>query len=152
MLNLSGFPSRSQILPTRLGNAIKSFEEYPFLQYGMDAVILWPRIVAVASKDYLSGIDDTKTSLNFFLNSSFLSAATSAALLTLGLAFKRPFANDLTFTFWALEVIGLAFASWLFYRSSVGRAAALCGPCCRRVGSRSPPDSITQSCRVGFKM
>lgn len=124
VLTRSGLPSRNQILPTSLGNAIKSFEEYPFLQYGMDAVTLWPRIVAVASKEYLTGIDDAKTSLNFFLNSSFLSAITSAVLLLVGLAFKRPFANDLTFTLWALEVVGLAVASWLFYRSSVGRATA----------------------------
>jgi hypothetical protein len=124
VLTHSGFPSRSLILPTRLGNAIKSFEEYPYRQYGMDAVTLWPRIIAVASKDYLTGIDDAKTSLDFFLNASFLSAITSAALLLIGLAFKRPFANDLTFALWALEVCGLAGASWLFYRSSIGRAAA----------------------------
>src|SRR5258708_1373203 len=123
-LTHSGLPSRSLILPTQLGNAIKSFEEYPYRQYGMDAITLWPRIVAVASKDYLTGIDDAKTSLDFFLNASFLSAVTSAALLLIGLAFKRPFANDLTFALWALEVGGLAVASWLFYRRSIGRAAA----------------------------
>ena len=124
VLTHSGLPSRSQILPTRLGNAIKAFEEYPYLQYGMDAITLWPRIVAVASKDYLTGIDDAKTSLDFFLNASFLSAMTSAVLLVAVLAFKRPFANYLTFIFWAVEVAGLAMASWLFYRSSISRAAA----------------------------
>jgi hypothetical protein len=123
VLTHSGLPSRSQILPTRLGNAIKAFEEYPYLQYGMDAITLWPRIVAVTSKDYLTGIDDAKTSLDFFLNASFLSAITSAVLLLIGLAFKRPFANDLTFILWAVEVAGLAVASWLFYRSSISRAA-----------------------------
>jgi hypothetical protein len=124
VLARSGLPTRSQILPTKLGNAVKAFEEYPFLQYGMDAVTLWPRIVAVAPKDYLAGIDDAKTSLDFFLNSSFLSAIISTALLLIGLAFKRPFANDLSFTLWALEVVSLAIASLLFYRSSIGRAAA----------------------------
>ena len=123
-LTHSGLPSRSQILPTRLGNAIKAFEEYPYSQYGMDAVTLWPRIVAVASKDYLTGIDDAKTSLDFFLNASFLSAVTSAVLLLIGLAFKRPFANDLTFILWAVEVTGLGLASWLLYRSSIHRATA----------------------------
>jgi hypothetical protein len=90
----------------------------------MDAVTLWPRIIAVASKDYLTGIDDAKTSLDFFLNASFLSASASAVLLLIGLAFKRPFANDLTFILWAVEVAGLAVASWLLYRSSISRAAA----------------------------
>lgn len=123
-LTHSGLPTRNQILPTRLGNAIKSFEEYPFLQYGMDEVTFWPRIVAVAPKDYLTGIDDAKTSFDFFLNVSFLSAVTSAMLLLIGLAFKRPFANDLTFAFWTLEVVGLAVASWIFYGISISRAEA----------------------------
>ena len=120
----SGLPSRNQILPTRFGNTVKSFEEYPAHQYGMDAVTLWPRIIAVTPKDYLGALDDARTSMSFFLNCSFLSALTLAVLLLAGLEFRRPFCDGLTFSSWALEIVGLALASWLFYIGSVGRAAA----------------------------
>ena len=75
----SDFPGREDlILPTRLGNVIRSFESYSLRQYGMDAVIFWPRLVAAISKDYAPTVDDAKTSFDFMLNCSALSGLLSA--------------------------------------------------------------------------
>jgi len=38
----------SDVLPTRLGNGICCFELYPMQAYGMDAIVLWPRLVAAS--------------------------------------------------------------------------------------------------------
>jgi hypothetical protein len=73
------------VLPTRLGNAIRSFEDYPERQYGIDAVTIWPRLVAKVDKDYVAGIDNAKTSFDFMLNMSVLSAVMALLLLSLGL-------------------------------------------------------------------
>jgi hypothetical protein len=69
------FPSSEEfVTPTRLGNVIAAFEHYSYAQYGMDSVTLWPRLVSKFDAAYAGVIDDAKTSLDFFVNSSFLLA------------------------------------------------------------------------------
>ena len=69
------FPRNAEeILPTRLGNTIHAFEDYPDTRYGMDAVELWPRLVAKVDKEYRAVLDDAKASFDFMINSSVLSA------------------------------------------------------------------------------
>jgi hypothetical protein len=69
------FPiERTSVLPTRLGNVIRSFEDYPERQYGMDGVTLWPRLVAKINKDHATVIEDAKITFDFLLNSAVLSA------------------------------------------------------------------------------
>src|SRR5215510_4647528 len=65
---------RGIVLPTRLGNAIRSFEYYSDREYGIDSVEIWPRLVSVIPTDYAVSIDDTKTTFDFMMNCSFLSA------------------------------------------------------------------------------
>jgi hypothetical protein len=39
------FPAtRDQLLPTRFGNAVRSFERHPRVRYGLDGVTAWPRV------------------------------------------------------------------------------------------------------------
>lgn len=112
------------VLPTRLGNAIRAFEEYARQQYGMDTIFLWPRLIAVVPKDYSLTVDDTKSSFDFFLNSSVLSTVVMLQLLIIGLAFKRPFAADRSFALWLVELLSLALLSFLFYLGAINRAVA----------------------------
>lgn len=119
------FPSEQQlVMPTRLGNAIRAFEEYARQQYGIDTIFIWPRLVAVVPKEYLAALDDAKSSFDFFLNSSVLSAVVAAQLLAIGLAFKRPFATDRQFYSWLGELGLLALLSCLFYLGAINRAIA----------------------------
>lgn len=54
-------PDRTPIAtrPTRLGNLIASYEEYPFRRYGMDAVFYWPRLWLKLPKDVRNEVERT---------------------------------------------------------------------------------------------
>ena len=112
------------VLPTRLGNTIRSAERYSLLQYGLDAVPLWPRMVAVISKDYLAGIDDAKSAMDFFLNASVLSGFLGIFLLVAGLSYRKPFSTRESFQLWLVELLLSCLAAWQCYRYSNSRAAA----------------------------
>jgi hypothetical protein len=121
----SEYPGRvSLILPTQLGNVIRSFEYYPDKEYGMDAIALWPRLVASIDKDYAVSVDDAKTSFDFMLNASFLSGLTSLAILLAGLANPDAIVARVGPTLWVIEIAIFVFFSSCFYRLSIQRAAA----------------------------
>src|SRR5262249_35103697 len=44
--------------PTRLGNIIYAYEQYPLLKYGLDAVFFWPRLWLAVDKDLREEIDN----------------------------------------------------------------------------------------------
>src|SRR5665213_2035688 len=68
------FPVKeSSILPTRLGNVIRAFEGYPNARYGIDAIVLWPRLVQKLPKEFTESLDAAKSSFDFMLNGSVLS-------------------------------------------------------------------------------
>ncbi|HEY3382674.1 MAG TPA: hypothetical protein VGK32_12945 [Vicinamibacterales bacterium] len=118
------FPGSSLVLPTRLGNVIRSFEEYPRHQYSMSSIPLWPRLLATIDKDYGTAIDDAKTSLDFMLNCSFLAALLSAATVVAGLVGRRPFVTVEVTLAWMVVASCLAVFSYALYRGAVSRAIA----------------------------
>ncbi len=80
------FPDkRHLVLPTHLGNVIRSFERYPAEQYGMDSIVLWPHLTAILSDRELIAIADAKSTLTFFLSLSILSFFLSWFILFFGL-------------------------------------------------------------------
>ncbi len=121
----SDFPEREEmVLPTRLGNVIRSFEAYSLRQYGMDAVAFWPRLVAEIPKDYAATVDDAKTSFDFMLNCSTLSGLLSFVTLLTGLFYPSRFNHARTTVVWVAEIVTLYAMAFLFYRLSIGRARA----------------------------
>ncbi len=123
------FPGkRDLVLPTRLGNVIRSQEHYSDLQYSIDAITLWPRLIASIPKDYIAALDDAKVALDFMLNSSLLSAILALAALSAGLFY--PPALPVWDTTWALWLpwlfswIAFALLSYLFYLGAISRASA----------------------------
>ena len=63
------YPTRkSEILPTRFGNTIRSFEVYPRELYCADSVAIWPRLASVIPKDFAGLLDDARAQVNFFVN------------------------------------------------------------------------------------
>ena len=94
------------VLPTRLGNVIRSFESYPDIQYNMESVILWPRLVAEGwSKEYSGAIDGTKTSFDFMLNCSALSAVLALLMLVVGLIYPMPLTSLPLALWWVAEMV-----------------------------------------------
>ncbi len=47
--------------PTRLGNIIESFETYPEVKYGLDAIFYWYRLWVVIDKDLREEIDNAQS-------------------------------------------------------------------------------------------
>jgi len=63
------FPyDRGTVLPTRLGNAIRSYESYSNSRYGLDGAAVWPRIELLLSTEERALIADARTEVTFFLN------------------------------------------------------------------------------------
>jgi hypothetical protein len=64
------FPSSSEdVLPTTLGNTIAAFEDYPYTRYGIDAVVLWPRLIPVLRENkYIEIVAQQKAVFDFMLN------------------------------------------------------------------------------------
>lgn len=114
------YPGPELVLPTRLGNVIRSFEEYPRAVYGISTVSVWPRLVGVLNKETLTLLDDTKASFDFMINASFLSGALSASILVAGLVLPARIDGP----GWIVQIVLAGVASWLFYRGSVNAAAA----------------------------
>lgn len=124
MLNQDFPGAKALIMPTHLGNVIRSFEAYPQAQYGMAAITLWPRLIAKIDKDYAAVIDEAKASFDFMINCSLLSAISAALLIFIGLIFSAPLESVNRFALWSAEWLGFCALSYLSYAWSVGRAAA----------------------------
>jgi hypothetical protein len=100
------FPNKGDlVLPTRLGNVIRSFERYPDVQYGIETIVLWPRLVGVMDKDYAVSVDDSKSAFDFMINNSVLSAATAAGILVAGLARPIPLQVPGRWLSWLIEIV-----------------------------------------------
>lgn len=121
----SRFPTdEDAVLPTRLGNILRGFEDYPERQYKMESITLWPRLVAQIDERYAGRIDEAKSSLDFMLNSSLLCGLLALLFGMVRLYFPVGLA-ELSAWFPALLVfLALLGGSLLLYVLSLSRAAA----------------------------
>ena len=85
------YPSTTDaVLPTRLGNAIAAFEDYPRTRYGMDAVALWPRLVPLLKEEkYTDFVTQEKSVFDFLLNMFVVVVALSIELVYINLFLGR---------------------------------------------------------------
>ena len=113
------FPYDEVVLPTRLGNVIRNFEDYPRQQYGISSVRLWPRLVGVIDAKYVTVLDEAKTVFDFTVNCLVLLAM--AALLTIVLAVRAK-ASGTTLVWTELNVLLFALLAALAYAAAVNRA------------------------------
>ncbi len=141
------YPGPSLVLPTRLGNVIRSFEEYPRAVYGISTISVWPRLVGVLGKDAVALLDESKSSFDFMINASFLSGVLSGSILVGGLLVP----SRIHWPEWLVQVALSALAARLFYTGSVGAAAAWGGQVksafdlyrwdlLKKLGYADPPD------------
>lgn len=59
----------SEILPTRLGNALKRLELYGSSRFGLDNQSMWYELLSVAPQDLRKDCEDTRTQVDFFVSS-----------------------------------------------------------------------------------
>lgn len=116
--------SKSLILPTHLGNVIRSFEYYSSREYGIDSIVMWPRMVAIIPKEYAVVMDDAKTTFDFMLNCSLLSFVLALSMLLTGMFYPHQLAGWDQVRYWILEIVVFASLSYFFYRLSINRVGA----------------------------
>ncbi|HVG46436.1 MAG TPA: hypothetical protein VM890_16950, partial [Longimicrobium sp.] len=114
------FPDRDDlVLPTRLGNVMRAFERYPTVQYHMDAIYFWPRLIAVIPEQYAGKLGDARTSLVFLLTLSFLNTILGVMTVAAGLRYLPPaFTRHVV-----VPAFGFFVAARWLYRESSGAAS-----------------------------
>lgn len=111
------FPSEEHLLlPTKFGNVVRSFEDYPRVMYGADAVATWTRLIAVIPVDYRQILDEEKAKMDFFLNVSALAPVFGVLSFAVGLA------SDLTFLTGLILPIAGIVVFWVAYRMAISAA------------------------------
>ncbi|HMD96875.1 MAG TPA: hypothetical protein VKM93_06025 [Terriglobia bacterium] len=123
MLNTELPDDAKHVLPTRLGNVIRCFERYTSTAYGIDSIVLWPRLIAKIEPGFAGAIDDAKSSFDFTLNCSFLSVLTGLFVVAVGLSRQSPVLSPASAP-WLWRAAIFFVLSWTFYKVSIGRAKA----------------------------
>jgi hypothetical protein len=112
---LCRFPSDDdQVTATRLGNAIRRFEEYGYDRFRLDTQVLWHELNAVVSESTRKQAEDARTNVDFFvclLYGHVLVAASACVALGIGSPI-RP---------WLVvgAIIGLPLMANVWYRVAV---------------------------------
>lgn len=115
------FPAQNRlnaVLPTSLGNILKSAELYPLLRYHIDAVLIWPRLYTLLPEVFAKTLSNAKSSLDLMLILSFLGFCfaflSGIYLLVVGASW-----GIFLLCFWGGIAVG-----WLSYQSAVEAAMA----------------------------
>jgi hypothetical protein len=109
------FPKdKADLLPTRIGNAMRAYEQHSNNRWGLDGVTSWPRIQALLSDGERESLVDAKIDLYVFLNAAFLALGVAVCLVVDRLVHKPATSA------W-LYLIPFAVA-YLLYRAAIGPA------------------------------
>jgi hypothetical protein len=103
-----------RIMPTRLGNVLRQYEDKAGQQYGLDILRIAPHLNLVAIKEHREYVDDCRKGLDLSVRLCVLFAA--AAVLSVGLLI-----NDGS---WLLLAVAPYCISYLAYRGAVSSAQA----------------------------
>jgi hypothetical protein len=104
---------KGEVMPTRLGNILKSGELYADLRYGIDPVIIWPRLYGLLSDSALAGVSTSRAALEFNL-----AASVTAALFAVVSGTYLLFAGG---TWWLFLVCfwGGFLTAWIAYETAL---------------------------------
>ena len=108
------YPAHDRVLPTTLGNVLRAAEEQGGRSYGMDAVVLWPRLFPLLPERITEILADQRDQLDLAARFAvvFLIAALVAGS-TLAL-------ND----WWSVVPLACLALAWLAYRAAIAAALA----------------------------
>jgi hypothetical protein len=101
------------VMPTRLGNALRAAERYPHDRYGADSIIVWPRLAPLVPPRFAAQLDEFRGAMEFLVVvatwSAIYAATTGAGLVVLG---GSPWV-------FALVLLGGFSMAWFAYRGAV---------------------------------
>jgi hypothetical protein len=107
----------AELLPTGLGNTIRAFEDYSWARYGVDAVVLWPRLLpTLTNENYASYVEREKAGFDFPLNMSFLLGVLAFEVAYVGLIYGESYLP------WLCGAALSVFLSFVFYKVSISGA------------------------------
>jgi hypothetical protein len=112
---------RNQVLPTALGNVIRSSETYPRSRYNLDGVTVWPRVELLLTDGERTVISDAQADLSFFVNSSVAVLAVGCAVIASAAWYAPTVGSLISRT--AVALLLAALISWMAYRAAVQAAA-----------------------------
>lgn len=116
------FPGREdRLLPTALGNALRASEDSVGQRYGLESVVIWPRLFHLLPDKVRSGMDDEVTQLDV---SARLSVTWTFAGIISALVLMRSPAALVVNPLWLAVVISLFVLARLSYQSAVESAIA----------------------------
>jgi hypothetical protein len=108
------YPGADRVLPTTLGNVLRAAEDRGGRGYGMDAVVVWPRLYPLLSPGVSAMLADQRDQLDLaarfcvvFLIAAIVAAATLA-----------------THGWWWLVAAVCVALAWIAYRAAVAAALA----------------------------
>lgn len=105
-----------QLLPTRLGNAMRAYERHSNGRWALDGVTIWPRIAMLLSDGERELLTDAETDLRVFLN-AVVGAVGVGICLVIDKAVDGPKG------FWPWPVYAVPFLiAYLLYRWAIGAA------------------------------
>jgi hypothetical protein len=81
-VDAQGNPTVTQ--PSRIGNVIAAYEQYPEIRYGMDSVFYWPRLWLLVDKDIREEIDNPWAAVDAILYAGFGVAVVGITYIALG--------------------------------------------------------------------
>jgi hypothetical protein len=103
------FPSKERLLPTRLGNILRSAEENAGDEYGLDAVLVWPWLYPLLPANIKAAVTDQRNQLDFCVRTCacclFASVVSTAALHSWGK--------------WLLVPVACLVMAWVSYEAAL---------------------------------
>jgi hypothetical protein len=116
------FPAQAnEVMPTRLGNAIRAFESYPYKTYGLDGPPNWARVEALVTENEKEALAEALTTFAFWINLIVLALAATLFVLIEGGPTESGFTQPTLPLQVATGVAGLLLA-WAFYCAAIGAA------------------------------
>jgi hypothetical protein len=108
------YPTESRMMPTMLGNALRAAEDRPTSRYGLDAVLMWPRLYPLLSNTLRGTLEDRRNQLDIAARL----CATLAAMTIVSVALL------LRHGWWLAVPAATAALAWMSYRGAVMAAIA----------------------------
>jgi hypothetical protein len=117
----SCFPAnRGALLPTELGNVLRSFETHPRKRYCLDGITIWPRIQLLLSEEERMELEDASADMMFFVNGIAVGVITGVVLAVSAAAVAPSMSAAILRA--ASVVAATALVTWLAWRASIGAA------------------------------
>lgn len=115
------FPEEQRLLPTALGNVLRSAEDRVGRRYGFEAVTIWPRLFPLLPKDFQATLEDEVTQLDVSTRLTVTWGVTAAATTSL-ILWNLDAVSE--YPLWLIVPAFLWLLSWLSYRSAIESALA----------------------------